>query len=159
MKEPNHPHNEYAKLQWLLSRLIERGDDLRSFSIDASARYLAAEHGKWLAEQHETQKAELMEQISQEGDVQEIQAQAASEAGRACCGEGTAGSFTAALRKEVGMIIENANITPALTRDQAHAYLESRKPGFKVGFFSRAAQTAWRRRNGWQRFRRIWLSR
>ena len=46
------------------------------------------------------------------------------------------------LRKDVGAIIENANITPSLTRDYANAYLDSRKPGFKVGFFSSAAKTA-----------------
>lgn len=142
MKEPNHPHNEYGKLQWLLSRLIARGDELRSFSIDASARYLADEHGKWLAEQHEPQKAELMEQISLEGDVQEVEAQAAAKQQELTVLKGLPEALTAQLRKEVGTIIENANITPALTRDQAHAYLESRKPGFKVGFFSRAAQTA-----------------
>ncbi|UKS30529.1 dynamin family protein [Paenibacillus sp. HWE-109] len=142
MKEPSHPHNEYAKLQWLLSRLIERGDTLRSFSIDASARYLAAEHGKWLAEQHEPQKDELLDRISQEGDVQEVQATAAAKQEELKVLQGLPEALTASLRKEVGMIIENANITPALTRDQAHAYLESRKPGFKVGFFSRAAQTA-----------------
>ncbi|WP_171682020.1 dynamin family protein [Paenibacillus planticolens] len=142
MKEPNHPHNEYGKLQWLLKRLIEQGDELRSYSIDASARYLAAEHGKWLAEQHEPQKAELMEQMSQEGDVQEIEAQAAAKQKELAVLKGLPEALTAQLRKEVGGIIENANITPALTRDQAHAYLESRKPGFKVGFFSRAAQTA-----------------
>jgi GTPase Era involved in 16S rRNA processing len=142
MKEPSHSHNEYGKLKWLLSRLIERGDELRSCSIDASARYLAAEHGKWMAEQHEPQKAELMEEISQESDVQEVQAQAAAKQDELAVLKGLPEALTAALRKEVGMIIENANITPALTRDQAHAYLESRKPGFKVGFFSRAAQTA-----------------
>ncbi|MBP1961886.1 dynamin family protein [Paenibacillus aceris] len=142
MKEPNHPHNEYGKLQWLLNRLIEQGDELRSFSIDASARYLAAEHGKWLAEQHEPQKEELMELISQEGDVQELEAQAAAKQQELAALKALPEALTAGLRKEVGAIIENANITPALTRDQAHAYLESRKPGFKVGFFSRAAQTA-----------------
>ncbi|MDR6884529.1 dynamin family protein [Bacillus sp. 3255] len=142
MKEPHHPHNEYGKLQWLLKRLIERGDELRAFSIDASARYLAAEHGKWLAEQHEPLKAELMEQISQEGDVQETEALAARKEEELAALKGLPEALTAQLRKEVGTIIENANITPALTRDQAHAYLESRKPGFKVGFFSRAAQTA-----------------
>lgn len=142
MKEPNHPHNEYGKLQWLMKRLIERGDELRSFSIDASARYLAAEHGKWLAEQHEPQKAELLEQISQEGDVQETEAFASAKQEELTVLKAMPEALTAQLRKEVGTIIENANITPALTRDQAHAYLESRKPGFKVGFFSRAAQTA-----------------
>ncbi|MGO4276765.1 dynamin family protein, partial [Paenibacillus sp. TAF58] len=106
MKEPSHPHNEYAKLQWLLSRLIERGDELRSFSIDASARYLADEHGKWLADQHEPQKAALLEQISQEGDVQEVQAQAAAKQEELAAVKGRPEALTAALRKEVGMIIE-----------------------------------------------------
>jgi GTPase Era involved in 16S rRNA processing len=142
MKEPSHPHNEYAKLQWLLNGLIKRGDGLRSSSIDASARYLAVEHGKWLAEQNEPQKAELMEQISQDGDVQAVKEQADVKQRELTELRELPETLTAALRKEVGAIIENANITPALTRDQAGLYLESRKPGFKVGFFSRAAQTA-----------------
>ncbi|WNR42362.1 dynamin family protein [Paenibacillus roseipurpureus] len=142
MKEPAHPHNEYRKLQWLLGRLIDQGDELRSYSIDASARFLTAEHGKWLAEQHEPQKAELMEQISQEGDVAELQAQAASKQEELAALNALPETLTLELRKDVTSIIENANITPALTRDAAHTFLESRKPGFKVGFFSRAAQTA-----------------
>ncbi|MEW9698909.1 dynamin family protein [Paenibacillus sp. SI8] len=141
MKEPGHPHNEYAKLRWLLNGLIERGESLRSYSIDASARYLATEHGKWLAEQNEPQKAELMEQISQDGDVQAVQEQANTKQHEQQELRELPEVFTAAVRKEIGVIIENANITPALTRDQAQLYLESRKPGFKVGFFSRAAQT------------------
>lgn len=142
MKEPAHPHNEYAKLQWLLSRLIERGDTLRSYSVDASVRYLAAEHGKWLSEQQEAQKAELQEAISQEGDVAEFQAQAEAKKNELATLKDLPEALITSLRKDVGSIIENANITPSLTRDYAHAYLESRKPGFKVGFFSRAAQTA-----------------
>ena len=142
MKEPSHPHNEYVKLQWLLSGLIERGDTLRSYSIDASARYLATEHGKWLAEQHEPQKAELLESINQEGDVEDIQTLAVAKQEELALLNNLPETLTTVLRKDVGAIIENANITPALTRDYAHAYLESRKPGFKVGFFSRAAQTA-----------------
>ncbi|NEW06003.1 dynamin family protein [Paenibacillus sp. SYP-B3998] len=142
MKEPGHPHNEYAKLRWLLTSLIERGESLRSFSIDASARFLAVEHGRWLAEQNEPQKNDLMEQINQEGDVQAAQEQADAKQLELKQLRELPEVLTAAFRKEVGVVIENANITPALTRDQAHLYLESRKPGFKVGFFSRAVQTA-----------------
>ncbi|MBD0380512.1 dynamin family protein [Paenibacillus sedimenti] len=153
MKEPSHPHNEYAKLRWLLRGLIERGEALRSVSLDASARYLAAEHGKWLAEQHEPQKAELMEQIRQDGDVQQVAEQADVKQRELKGLRELPETLTAALRKEVGVIIENANITPALTRDQAHTYLESRKPGFKVGFFSRAAQTVAETQKRLQAFR------
>ncbi|MFC5448164.1 dynamin family protein [Paenibacillus aestuarii] len=141
MKEPNHAHNEFAKLKWLLGALIERGEALQSVSLDASARYLATEHGGWLAEQHEPQKAELMEQIRQEGDVQEAQELAAAKQRELAALRELPETLTAALRKDIGGIIENANITPALTRDQAHTYLESRKPGFKVGLFARAEKT------------------
>ncbi|MDR6549563.1 dynamin family protein [Paenibacillus qinlingensis] len=142
MKEPAHPHNEYAKLQWLLSRLIERGDSLRSYSIDASARYLAAEHSKWLAEQHEPQKAELLESIKEDGDAEDVQQLAAAKQEQLNTLKSLPETLILELRKDVGAIIENANITPALTRDYANAYLESRKPGFKVGFFGGAAKTA-----------------
>ncbi|MFD0694752.1 dynamin family protein [Paenibacillus sp. GCM10027628] len=153
MKEPSHPHNEYAKLRWLLSGLIARGEALQSVSLDASARYLAAEHGNWLAEQHEPQKAALMEQIRQDADVQAVQEQAEAKQSELNGLRELPETLTAALRKEVGVIIENANITPALTRDQAHTYLESRKPGFKIGFFSRAAQTAAETQKRLQAFR------
>ena len=141
MKEPNHAHNEFAKLKWLLGALIERGEALSSVSLDASARYLAAEHGGWLAEQHEPQKAELVEQIRQEGDVQEAQELATAKQRELAALRELPETLTTALRKDIGVIIENANITPALTRDQAHTYLESRKPGFKVGLFARAEKT------------------
>ncbi|MBO9608478.1 MAG: dynamin family protein [Paenibacillaceae bacterium] len=51
-------------------------------------------------------------------------------------------TLAAAWKRDAGGIIDNANITPAATRDAAHHYLQSRKPGFKVGLFGRAAQTA-----------------
>ncbi|MGO4494444.1 dynamin family protein [Paenibacillus sp. 2RAB27] len=142
MKEPAHPHNEYAKLQWLLSRLIERGDILRSYSIDASARYLAAEHSKWMAEQHEPKKAELLESINEEGDVEDVQLLAVTKQNELNNLNNLPELLITDLRKDVGAIIENANITPSLTRDYANAYLDSRKPGFKVGFFGGAAKTA-----------------
>ncbi len=46
----------------------------------------------------------------------------------------------AGLRDEVSKVIENANIIPAAVRDLAHRYLESRRPGFKAGFLTRASR-------------------
>ncbi|UJF36114.1 dynamin family protein [Paenibacillus hexagrammi] len=159
MKEPAHPHNEYAKLNWLLKQLIGRGEELRSFSLDASARYLAEEHGNWVAEQNESRKEELMDELGQEGDVQELVQLAEEKVREQKQLKELPEVLTAALRKELGVIIENANITPALTRDKAHQYLESRKPGFKVGFsrVPRRRQRRWR--NACKRFRLILLSR
>ncbi|MGG1550571.1 dynamin family protein [Paenibacillus ferrarius] len=142
MKEPQHPHNEYGKLRWLLNRLIERGDDLRVYSLDASARFLAAEHRKWLEEQHEPQREALLEQLADEEDTEAAERAAAAAEAELQRLKALPETLTAKLRKDVTSIIENANITPAPTRDLAHSYLESRKPGFKVGFFAGAAKTA-----------------
>ncbi|MBP1994801.1 dynamin family protein [Paenibacillus eucommiae] len=143
MKEPGHVHNEWSKLRWLIKGLIERGEELRLYSVDASAHYLIQEHGTWLSERNAPLRAELLEEASQASEDGEKQEQQAAETQveleRV---QAFPEDLSAALRKEISSIIENANITPALTRDRADAYLQSRKPGFKVGFFSRAAQTA-----------------
>jgi len=142
MKEPAHPHNEWGKLRALLDALIGRGEALRAASIDASARFLAAEHGKWLAGRNEPRRAELLAAVEADGELEAAQAAYGVKQAELAALGARADELQAAWRKELGVIIENANITPALTRDRAHAYLESRKPGFKVGFFARAAQTA-----------------
>lgn len=140
MKVPQHPHNEWGKLRVLVAELIKRGAELSAYSIDAAARHLLEEHREARAQQLAPRIAELDEAMAGEGaalaeqrsELQRIIAAAKEEPQR----------LQAALRKEVIGIVDNANVTPAATRDVAHHYLQSRVPGFKVGFFARASQTA-----------------
>ncbi|MVP02320.1 dynamin family protein [Paenibacillus lutrae] len=141
MKQPQHPANESAKLKWLLSNLIGMQKQLREASVDAAADHLIGEHILWLQEQNESEKAVLRDRIDEDEAAlylsqYEEKRQVLAEA------EALPQRLTDRLRKEITGIIENANVTPALTRDKAHDYLLSRKPGFKVGLFGRAAQTA-----------------
>jgi GTPase Era involved in 16S rRNA processing len=142
MKEPEHPHNEWGKLTWLLDQLLERSESLRLYSVDASAHHLLGEHGKWTQEQNEPVKAELREKLEQDNELEAVQVLADKKQGELTALERAAEELQLQLRKDLTGIIENANITPALTRDRADLYLQSRKPGFKLGFFGRAAQTA-----------------
>jgi GTPase Era involved in 16S rRNA processing len=142
MKEPMHPHNDWHKLRWLLSELIQRGEALQTYSVDASLRYLIQEHGSWLAESHESVKTELRDALEEVNDLEALKQQAEDKQSELHRVNGFADVMISTQRKELTSIIENANITPALTRDLADTYLQSRKSGFKVGFFARAAQTA-----------------
>jgi pentapeptide MXKDX repeat protein len=55
------------------------------------------------------------------------------------------------LRRELDQLLDNANVTPAATRELAHSFLESEAPGFKVGLFKSAAKTAAERAHRLQR--------
>ncbi|WP_409346675.1 dynamin family protein [Paenibacillus sp. MBLB4367] len=168
LKYPDHPHHEWEKLLWLIGSLQEKADELREWSAICSADQLIRDHAKVLETQNEAEKSKLAEIAA---DVKPLQDAHGAEAVDEEGGEGTepetdggdAASLTEALnlkrrelaalteqadRKladwkiELQKLLDNANITPAGTRDLAEHYLQARKPGFKVGFFAGAAKTA-----------------
>ncbi|WP_170318216.1 dynamin family protein, partial [Paenibacillus thalictri] len=141
VKREEHPNNEWNRLLWTLRQLIAHAPELSAFSVHQSAAHLVEEHAKLMAERQADVKAALRERLAEEG-LDEVQSEFEKE--RAKLNELLAlpEQLEAAMRKDALAVIENANIIPAPTRDLAHDYLQSRKPGFKVGFFSRASQTA-----------------
>ncbi|MCR8641687.1 dynamin family protein [Paenibacillus sp. N1-5-1-14] len=139
MKVRDHRHNEWGQLRYLLAELIARAGELRAYSVDQAARQLLVEHDDWQAQVHAPRKAELREALGDDG-AQLIARREELLRGAAAAKEEPQ-RVLAALRKDLVGIIDNANIIPAVTRDTAHEYLQSRKSGFKAGFFARAAQT------------------
>ncbi|WP_282935588.1 dynamin family protein [Paenibacillus sp. RC67] len=142
VKVPNHPHSEWGKLDWLLGKLIEGREPLSALSLEKSAKHLAAAHASKLAERNEPIKEQLRAQLAEDEESETAKQQWAELSKELADVEAKPEALRAALRKETGAILDNANITPAVTRDLAHEYLQSRKPGFKVGFFAGAAKTA-----------------
>jgi GTPase Era involved in 16S rRNA processing len=143
-KEPEHPHNEWGKLRALIGALLARGPELLRYSLDRSVAFLLDEHAAWLEARQEPERERLEAELALEDAAAGEEAQRGYEAKRRELDEalGAADKLAAELRKETASLIENANITPAATRDLAHEYLQSRKPGFKVGLFGAAAKTA-----------------
>ncbi|MDQ1909362.1 dynamin family protein [Paenibacillus sp. GD4] len=142
VKEPDHPHSEWVKLDWLLSRLISLREPLMRLSLEKSAKALAAAHAAKMAERNEPAKEALRAKLDADEGLEEAQrlyAEASAELKRL---EALPQEREAALRKDVTAVLDNANVIPAVTRDLAHEYLQSRKPGFKVGWFAGAAKTA-----------------
>jgi GTPase Era involved in 16S rRNA processing len=141
VREADHAHNEWEKLVWLIGRLTELAEPLREDSLAKSVAHLIREHGKWLADRNEERKAELRAELEREGGDELLARHAELERRIAECGK-QAEQLREKWRQEVARLLDNANVTPAKTRDLAHHYLQSRKPGFKAGLFARAATTA-----------------
>ncbi|MBE1441705.1 dynamin family protein [Paenibacillus sp. OAS669] len=142
VKVSNHPHSEWGKLDWLLGKLIESHKPLSALSLEKSAKHLASEHARKMAERNEPVKEQLRAQLAADEESGNAQQQWADLSKELAEAEAKPEALRTSLRKEIGHILDNANITPAITRDLAHEYLQSRKPGFKVGFFAGAAKTA-----------------
>lgn len=156
LKHPEHPLNEWNRLEWLFDQLKERKDELGHWSVERSCAELLKEHAKVI----EAQDAEALQELemvmndgatveedevgeySRETDFSLLEADyQAKQLERSRLRDQPQAVFSA-WKTELEKLIDNANLIPAETRDLAGRYLESRKPGFKTGWFSRASQTA-----------------
>ncbi|WP_259391387.1 dynamin family protein [Paenibacillus sp. 1011MAR3C5] len=142
LRKPEHPHHEWHKLIGLIGRLAEQREELCAYSVDASLRHLAETHLKWREECQEPERERLIAEAGGEeamaavsGELQELRARIDNLAAQQEV-------YRTKLRVELQSLLDNANITPAPLRDLAHAFLESRKPGFKTGLLFAGAKTA-----------------
>ncbi|MEK3915065.1 dynamin family protein [Paenibacillus sp. FSL H7-0331] len=142
VKVPDHPYSEWGKLDWLLERLIEQHAALSALSLEKSAQHLANMHAAKIAERNDTLKEQLRAQLAADEELESAQLQWLDISERTALAVAKPEELRTVLRKDTTVLLDNANITPAVTRDLAQEYLNSRKPGFKVGLFAGAAKTA-----------------
>jgi small GTP-binding protein len=141
LRQPDHPRNDYRVLQALIAELAGLRGGLIAESVQDSLRHLIKEHGKVLAERHAEEKEALRSELDESGGEEALSRLAELDA-QAEVIRGMPAELTARWKKEIQALLDNANITPAATRDLAQHYLDSRKPGFRAGLFSGAAKTA-----------------
>jgi small GTP-binding protein len=152
MKAPEHPQNQLGLLRSWLRETVRSGEALALRGVAKSAIGLTEEHREYLADENEERKRVLREQLATE----EAEADAArfeALSGELNRREEARGGAVEKVRAEAGRIAENANITPAATRDLAQAFLESLQPGFKVGFLFAGAKTEEEKKRRLEAFR------
>lgn len=142
LKQPGHPGQQWEPLVWTLRRLMQQAETLRLRSAEGSAEQLIRDYIRGKADALEDVKAGLRDELSAMDNPEEAWRGYESKLKERKQLDEQPDNLYAEWKKETASIIENANLTPALTRDLAEHYLQSRKPGFKVGFFNRAAQTS-----------------
>ena len=141
LKVPSHPHHEWGKLQWLIKELLTRSTSLTRWNVKYSAKQITHSHANWIRETNEDERRRLQQELDgqrSEKAILEYERVIKERSELLAMPERQAAKWLKACEK----ILDNANITPATTRDLAQSYLESRKPGFKVGWFGSALKTA-----------------
>ncbi|MEX2460343.1 MAG: dynamin family protein [Paenibacillaceae bacterium] len=142
LKQLQHPYNEWNMLKWLITELMQHAKELRDWSSQCSLRQIIADHIEVINESHEAAKNQLKAQLPEQNELAEqMKLRDQWPAHSKQLGEWPE-QVSRQWNKEMTVMVENANLTPAVTRDLMHAYLSSRKPGFKLGLFTRSAQTA-----------------
>ncbi|GGD64755.1 dynamin family protein [Paenibacillus nasutitermitis] len=142
LREPGHPHSEWVKLEELLANLAQLRGPLALCSVDASARHLIRAHGKVLDELAEPQRERLISAAGGEDGAEHVAEELSALKGTLNGIEQEAEGLRTRLRLDMQRLLDNANVTPAPTRDLAQSFLESRKPGFKMGLLFSGGKTA-----------------
>ncbi|GGG58703.1 dynamin family protein [Paenibacillus radicis (ex Gao et al. 2016)] len=142
LRQPDHPHQQWDELLTLLSRLAELGEPLAAYSVDASLRHLLAQHAKTLELRAEPERERLLAEAGGEEAAAQVQSQINGLRAEMERLKAEPDAVRVEFRRQLQVLIDSAIITPAPIRDKAHAFLESRKPGFKAGLLFAGAKTA-----------------
>ncbi len=147
LAEPDHPENQYEQFRDKLIQLLSQSEQYIQESVTHSALYLIEEHIRFISRQSEEarQQLEAKLQVSADGvdteDASAVQAKL-EEVAKALEEHHTQLSTAkASMEKELQTFLENARLTYYSTNEAAEKYLESRKPGFKVGFLFSGKKT------------------
>ncbi|MWC28535.1 dynamin, partial [Paenibacillus sp. MMS18-CY102] len=153
MREPEHAHNEFESLLGLLRKLAVLREGLADWSVAASVRHLVNVHAKQQDELAEPERAKLLEAAGGEAGAEELRATIGALEQRVRELREEPERVRLALRAELQSLLDNAIVTPAALRDTAHAFLESRKPGFKMGLLFAGGKTAAEKERRAEQFR------
>ncbi|AJY78003.1 dynamin [Paenibacillus beijingensis] len=142
LRQPDHPHNQREQLESLLGELAEEREQLGRCSVYASVRHLGAQFLKRQEEAEQELRRQYMEAAGGIDAAGRIASEMEALRARIAELESWPHIWETSMREEVTQTLDNANVVPAATRDLAHSFLESRKPGFKTGFLFAGSKTA-----------------
>ncbi|GEN35564.1 GTPase [Aneurinibacillus danicus] len=134
LKDVNHPENEWPALLGKLGELFKEKETLIIPSIMRAAMYLIDEHRKFLHDKHALQREPFERLLEQKTTEENVQEKYALLSGRLASLFEPAEKLESEGKQEVQNILDNAPLIPFSTRELARLFLESRQPGFKVGF-------------------------
>ncbi|MFY0546346.1 dynamin family protein [Brevibacillus sp. H7] len=145
LAEPDHPENQYEAFRRKLTELIGEKGQLVEASARHAAEHLIDEHVKVLSRRNAEKRHMLESRLENTADGMEdphfiLEALRQAEAELAETAE-RVNQAVKRMEKELTSLLENARLTYYSTNEAAERYLESRKPGFKVGFLFAGKKT------------------
>lgn len=140
LRYPEHPYNEFSKLQQLLKKHIAERQSSLLDSIEASLNKILHEYQQEQSQQRQEQLVNISQTLKKleperEKQLREDYFRLQQEI------ENLQNDWESEFDEAVAKIMNNAYLMPTSTRDLARDYLEACQPNFKVGFFGRGKKT------------------
>ncbi|RED60376.1 dynamin family protein [Cohnella lupini] len=152
LRERNHPLSQWDSLLQLLRDLQPLATPLMLGSAERSAIHLAEQFKEALHVQHSSRRDDLLLELGDNGDESQLQA-ARISLETSLNDIVTAGDKRRQrVRVETDKLLNNANLTPAETRERAKEALEALQPGFKAGWLASSSKTEAERAGRLERF-------
>ncbi|MBM7868268.1 hypothetical protein GTO89_15620 [Heliobacterium gestii] len=136
-----HPENELPRLKARLQDLFRHEEDLLVASVLPAARQLIEDHGQRLAVANKAERQRLQRLLDETEDLEEALRTYGQVSRQMDELQRAPQLLQDELDQEIRRVVENARITPHTTSELARRYLESRSPGFKVGFLFSGEKT------------------
>lgn len=134
LRDKEHPYNQWQLIPNMIRHLLAQKEALIRHSLTSSASHVTEQHLLRREEEQEEEKSGLLEQIGGREGVERLERQLDELSREEKELRAKPSSERETFRGELESLLSNANLTPADIRTAAGAFLESRKPGFRVGF-------------------------
>ncbi|WP_018132612.1 dynamin family protein [Effusibacillus pohliae] len=147
LKDSGHPYNQLGALQDALRSLLGHREPLHRRSIVQSALQLIEDHVQLESAKKEPEKQGYLAVLAEaeaagiEAGIDALRERVVQLNKQAAQSESVAAELKAEMERELQTLIENAILTPYQTTELAGRYLESRKPGFRVGLLFAGSKT------------------
>ncbi|WCK53385.1 dynamin family protein [Aneurinibacillus sp. Ricciae_BoGa-3] len=140
LKDPRHAENEWPNLLKKVKELFNARESLIADSVYHASLYLIEEHGRFIREQSDERRESYLEAINH-ANPHEILYNYHSLVEHLAKIQMPAEQLEEEGKAELQHILDNAPLIPFETREFARLFLESRQPGFKVGFIFSSGKT------------------
>lgn len=141
LKEVSHPLNMLSQLEETIDSLFNVRQSLLEFSIDCSLFHGGEQYLKRLDAADEEESERLLDQIGGEQAFASLEAELLALEQEAAEKDHLLPKLRDEFIAELDGFLVNAHIMTPPLRDAAELYLESRKPGFKMGLLFHTAKT------------------
>ncbi|GAA0135465.1 dynamin family protein [Paenibacillus sp. YSY-4.3] len=141
LKELSHPLNMLNELEKTIAALFGIRESLLEFSIGCSLFHGAEQYLKRLEDADEEEQERLLEDVGGEEALSRLQTELSALERELSEQDGLVDQLRGSLSKELDGLLANAHLMTPDLREAAAQYLESRKPGFKMGLLFHAGKT------------------
>lgn len=141
LRELDHPLSQWSEIQELLISLQPLATPLMLRSTERSAAHLAEQFRDTLQSQNHDQRETLQLELGEYAAAEQRESLRAALLDELNEFKSSIVKRREQVRVELDRLLNNANLTPAETRDKAKEVLEAMQPGFKAGWLAGAAKT------------------